>query len=728
MKRRLLSILILLCLLPFFPCLAESISVDCLVSHDGMLYRVDMGIISRMTNDAWETCYSNSKFRVELLTWIDDTCYALGHLEEDSFTETHNIQDITYQLLPLRQSENALVPAGDPIVLPFSYHYVVSMAEKWWSHGEECSFFDMVADETSVYFLAHDPETNLGQTCTLYQVSLTTGETTALSTGDYAHLALCRGILYMDVMDTAHISSSLMAYVPLTDIWTEIESRQNYAFAAPVYDPETDTIYYTCGSDIKCYDPATGTSTVVCPSEAHVGAENGVALLGNFYVAYCRPTAFGEPVYTQVKHREQTHTIAVNCGQGDPFVLAYRRMHPEISFRFETILVGDYAQRVVTQEPTPHVYQFLQQFGDFDFLLDKGYLTPLDDCEEVSTFAESLYPVLWESLMDEEGRICAMPATLNMAAGFSYSPQALADAGLTEDDLPTTMLEMTAFIDEWQARAYADEVPEQLFGRSISARIWDYLLSTAIETQLNTQRRDGEPLKLCTPELTQVVEWLDEHRSLSELQCTLEDWEATPLFQFDLGDLSPLRDYTWQSGYQPMSMAMDGNHEPILPVEMSVYAINRFSAEEDQAAAKAFLNSMPQMMQPIQHVLMQPEQNEPILDEEEAENLKNAQAELDRLLAVAVEVEGVPSASLQENIDITEDIVARTQRSLYVISAEQIAAWREIAPTMYVITSTWDNYTSTKQVYDQFRRGQVSAEQFLRELERILQMEAMENE
>lgn len=731
MKPRMIYFLIpicLCCLLIVTPSLAEVLSVDCLAEHDSTLYRVDMGIISRMTNDAWETCYSNSKFRVELLTWIDDTCYALGHLEEDSFTETHNIQDITYQLLPLRQSENALVPAGDPIVLPFSYHYVVSMAEKWCSHGEECSFFDMVADETSIYFLAHDPETNMGQTCTLYQVSLATGETTALSTGDYAHLALCQGILYMDVMDTAHISSSLMAYDPLTDIWTEIESRQNYAFAAPVHDPETDTIYYTCGSDIKCYNPATGASTVVCPSEAHVGAEDGVALLGNFYVAYCRPTVFGEPVYTQVKHREQTHTIAVNCGQGDPFVLAYRRMHPEISFRFEDIYPGDYAQRVVTQEPTPHVYQFQQRDGDFDFLLDKGYLTPLDDCTEIAALAESLYPALRESLTDENGRISAVPTSLNMACGFAYSPQALADAGLTEDDLPTTMLEMTAFIEEWQALADAGEVSEALFGQVINGHLWSHLLSTAIETQLNTQRRDGEDLNLCTPELIQVVTWLDEHRSLSDLQCTLDDWDITPLFQFDLNDLSPLRDYSWQSGYQPMSMAMDGNHEPILPVEMSVYAVNRFSAEEDQAAAKTFLNSMPQMMQPLQHVLMQPEQNEPILDEEEVENLKNAQAELDRLLAVAAEVEGVPSASLQESIDIKEGIVARTQQSLYVISAEQIAAWREIAPTMYVITSTWDSYTSTKQVYEKFRRGQVSAEQFLRELERILQMEAMESQ
>ena len=344
MKHRMIRFLIpicLCCLLIVTPSLAEVLSVDCLAEHDSTLYRVDMGIISRMTNDAWETCYSNGKFPIKLLTWIDDTCYALGRFQEDSYTETHNIQDITYQLLPLRQSENALVPAGDPIDLPFSYHYVVSMVENEYFYHEEYSFLDMLADETSVYFLAHDPETNLGQTCTLYQVSLTTGETKALSTGDYAHLALCQGILYMDVMDTAHISSSLMAYDPLTDIWTEIESRQNYAFAAPVHDPETDTIYYTCGSDIKCYNPATGTSTVVCPGEAHVGAEDGVALLGNFYVAYCRPTAFGEPVYTQVKHREQTHTIAVNCGQGDPFVLAYRRMHPEISFRCEDIYPGD---------------------------------------------------------------------------------------------------------------------------------------------------------------------------------------------------------------------------------------------------------------------------------------------------------------------------------------------------------------------------------------------------
>lgn len=690
--------------------LTEPLSTDCLVEHDGVLYCADT-TIRTMTDGAWETCYPYNGMNICSLAWFGDTCYALGYSVDST-------GEVPYQLLVLEASESGLVSAGEPISLSL-FHSATS---------ELCSCISLAVDETSAFFLLHDPDVNLSQTCTLYQVSLATGETTALSTGDYAHLALCQGILYMDVMDAAHLSSTLMAYDPQTDVWTEIEPLQRYTFAAPVYDPETDTIYYTGGSDIKRYDPATGTATVVCPSEIIVGAEDGVALLGNFYVAYCRPTAWGEPAYTQVKHRGQTHTIAVNCGQGDPFVLAYRRMHPEISFRFETILARDYAQRVVAQEPTPHVYQFQQLDGNFDFLLDKGYLTPLDDCEEISTFVESLYPVLRESLMDEEGRICAMPATLNMAAGFSYSPQALADAGFTVDDLPTTMLEMTAFIDEWQVRANEGEVSELLFGRSISARIWDYLLSTAIDTQLSTQRRDGEPLKLCTPELMQVVEWLDEHRSLSELQCTLEDWEVTPLFQFDLGDLSPLRDYTWQDGYQPMLMAMDGNHEPILPVEMSLYAVNRFSAEEDQAAAKAFLNSMPQLMQPLQRVLMQPEQNEPILDEDAAESLAAGQEHLAELLAVAAEVEGVLSASLQESIDLAELLIADAQADLYVINAEQIAVWREIAPSMYVVTGTWNSYTSTKQVYEKFSKGQVSAEQFLQELERIMQMEALENE
>lgn len=716
MKRYMTYFFTLCCLCSFLaviPGLAESVALDGLVEHDDILYRVESWSIQALSGDTWEPCHASGTNLIRALTWAGDTCYALGYSWDNTLSE-----DVPYQLLPLQQSGNTLVSAGVAIDLPFFYR----------SSTEECFFPAMDADEYFVYFLVHDPETNLSQTCTLYQVSLANGEATALSTGDYAHLALCRGILYMDVMDTAHISGTLMAYDPQTNIWTEIEPRQDYAFAAPVHDPETDTIYYTCGSDIKCYDPATGTAAVVCPSEVYVGADIGVTLLGDYYVAYCRPGTEGELLYTQVKHREQTHTIMVSTGKSDEFVQTYRQLHPEISFRFEDIYPGDYAQRVITQQPTPHVYMLSQRHSDFAFLLRKGYLTPLDDCEEITAFLDALYPALRESLTDENGRISAVPTSLNMACGFAYSPQALADAGLTEDDLPTTMLEMTAFIEEWQALADAGEVSEALFGQVINGHLWSHLLSTAIETQLNTQRRDGEDLNLCTPELIQVVTWLDEHRSLSDLQCTLDDWDITPLFYFDLANFSPLRDYSWQSGYQPMSMAMDGNHEPILPVEMSVYAVNRFSAEEDQAAAKTFLNSMPQMMQPLQHVLMQPEQNEPILDEEEVENLKNAQAELDRLLAVAAEVEGVPSASLQESIDIEEGIVARTQRSLYVISAEQIAAWREIVPTMYVITSTWDSYTSTKQVYEKFRRGQVSAEQFLRELERILQMEAMESQ
>lgn len=729
MKRSLLCCLILCCLLVAAPSLADPISVDYLAEHEGNLYCVEMNKISRMSGDTWVTCYENSKFQIKLIAWSGNTCFALGRLQEDSYTETHNIQEITYQLLPLHQSESALIPAGDPIDLPFSYHYIVNMASNQFSHDEECSFLFMVANEAFIYFLAHDPEINFSQTCTLYQVSLTTGETKSLTSGDYVHLSLCQDILYMDVTDTNHLSSTLMSYNPQANSWAEIEPLQKYAFSAPVHDPEMNVIYYTCGNEIKCYDPATCTTTVVCPSDAYIDAYMDAALFGDFYVAYPGFGFEGELVYTQVKNLNQSHTVVIGTDSGnDQLSSIYHQSHPEIIFSRMDVSPDSLPQRVVSKEETPHVYQLLQRYGGYHFLRRKGYLSPLDDCEEISTFAESLYPVLRESLTDKEGRICAMPATLNMACGFSYNPYALSDAGLTEDDLPTTMLEMTAFIDEWQARAYADEVPEQLFGRSINAPIWDYLLSTAIETQLNTQRRDGEPLKLCTPELTHVVEWLDEHRSLSELQCTLDDWEVTPLFQFDLADLSPLRDYTWQSGYQPMPMTMDGNHEPILPVEMSVYAVNRFSAEGDQAAAKAFLNSMPQMMQPLQHVLMQPGQNEPILDEDEVENLQNAQAALDNLLAVAAEVEGVPSASLQENIDIEEDIVARAQRSLYVISAEQIDAWREIAPTMYVITSTWDSYASTKQVYDQFRKGQVSAEQFLRELERILQMEAMESQ
>ena len=52
MKRSLLCCLILCCLLVAVPSLADPISVDCLAEHEGSLYRVDMGLISRMTGNA----------------------------------------------------------------------------------------------------------------------------------------------------------------------------------------------------------------------------------------------------------------------------------------------------------------------------------------------------------------------------------------------------------------------------------------------------------------------------------------------------------------------------------------------------------------------------------------------------------------------------------------------------------------------------------------------------
>ena len=432
----------------------------------------------------------------------------------------------------------------------------------------------------------------------------------------------------------------------------------------------------------------------------------------------------------------------VNYGDSD-ILYAFCKAHPEIAVTEPDSYA--YTAEAISQEMlsggnSADVYSMFLPNGAFTALRDKGYMADLSSSQVLTDFVGRMYPQFSRMLYSSDGKLIAFPFQIQ-ASCMGYFPAALEKVGLTVADLPTSIEGLMDFILMWQ-EDYAEEYPEiTLFGDYV------YNLDQQVFSLIFNQRvvdcaAAGEPPTFNTPEMRAILtKWEQLRSTLQELSQETDgnagvvyfsDSEgATQLFT-TYADPLPQRyghDPRWDG--VPMHLSLTDGSEPYISTSMAVSFVNPNSPNLDLAIL--WLEFYAEHMSLDEQIAMLPDVNEPMEYMYYQQNLESVQESIASMEAALAEADEADKAMYEENLTWMREELADTEARRWAVSEEDIAAYRELAPQLIVadsadfLSSSTDGANEASKLMQRYMDGQIGADQFIRELDRIIQMMQMEN-
>lgn len=767
MLTRLLSLLLILCLLPL-GALAEDITADESVTLPDPMVN-PLGAAPESETEIFPTLPEGTP---QGLTVIGDALYALSWSNlyrkvDEGWVAAINgnlTQDdsVFYNPSALAATENtvymlAMVYMEDTpqIVLlhtslengqmkPFEKLYDLDLGDK-----DYYQFYGMTADEDSVYFLAFCQSANDWGNNTLYRVSLTDGKVTRVTRDYLTYLQP-----YKDGQLLAHYWNQEKAYQPggenlmpsivaldkQTGAMTPLCTLPKRAMFGMTYDSTADMVYIASDSGLYRYDASFSQATLCAYLAPGGGGDAGAAVFnGQYYSTDWRSKNGLQVVSTDPSALpSQVLRIAGYSNDDEEMIRAYTALHPDVAFIRNdeyTYSTETITQQMLSGDNSADIYAVYFGAGNiYSALRDKGYCLDLSGSQALTDTIARMYPNLTKHLWKNE-KLCAIPASIG-AQTISYFPAALENVGLTEDDLPRNLSELIDFCILW-GKEYADEYPEyQLFRDAYNLQ--GQILDLILKAQIAQCAAEGIPLTFDTPVMKKLLTKLEQAAPMmKEYSLDLESSSGILSYSMDEGpraifspwaDLVPSRygSYPEWDGL-PLLLAMDEGMEPAYIADMSGYLVNPNTQNKELAIS--YLEFVMEHMNQASKIAMMPYENDPMENEWYRPNLESMQktmADLEKQLTELTDP--AEQADLKETIERYQQYLTEQEKDRWAISAEQIAAYREVGPRLFVDSESalTSGGTEVSTLMQRYLDGQINGEKFLKELSRILRMIQLE--
>lgn len=180
-----------------------------------------------------------------------------------------------------------------------------------------------------------------------------------------------------------------------------------------------------------------------------------------------------------------------------------------------------------------------------------------------------------------------------------------------------------------------------------------------------------------------------------------------------------------------MHLSLTDGSEPYISTNMAVSFVNPNSPNLDLAIL--CLEFYAEHMSLDEQIAMLPDVNEPMEYMYYQQNLESIQESIASMEAALAEADEADKAMYEENLTWMREELADTEARRWAVSEEDIAAYRELAPQLIVadsadfLSSSTDGANEASKLMQRYMDEQIGAEQFIRELDRIIQMMQMEN-
>ena len=408
-----------------------------------------------------------------------------------------------------------------------------------------------------------------------------------------------------------------------------------------------------------------------------------------------------------------TLTVAGDMTPADAFS-AFAREHPEIQ-----IVESDvYDSATLIQDAMSHsdavdvYFMYTLLSSTYENLRDRGYFLELSD-PELLAMADSIYPELREAAL-YNGALCALPFIIQGQPTLAVDLDCWEALGLAEDELPSTWAEALRFMLERWPELSRDHSDIGLFTQSYAE-----LFLRSIENNYEAHRsKCGYEMGYDTEEFREILNLFSQ---LSKTDAfSDEDAEEYERFLFWNDYIPSVRET--HDRVRALRLSFRENDAPCYAVGYIVMAINPNSKHIDEAIALTeyvFENNGAMEMLEIC-----PAWNEPVIDEiyEEEQSAYAAQME-----AYAAMLANTADESERRAIEMERDAYAQAKQDFfaaykYAASPESIQRYREevegIMVPIYETGISQEEYQAVNETRITFLNGQISADQYIRELER----------
>ncbi len=509
-----------------------------------------------------------------------------------------------------------------------------------------------------------------------------------------------------------------------------------YDASGLAYDAATDTVYVCAQNQVMASVKGEAFSPVAYLSTPYTGNAQAAVLPGPLYALANRSGIIvrnADPQYMTASPL-RIRGIGADAKLLDQFM----RDNPDIPVVKTESLDMNSEQLVAAlqDEQNPaDIFMIVTVLG-MESMKDKGYLADLSATPGLQDLVARMYPEVQRALM-QDGKIYGVPANF-VLGGWRWNEPKIEELGL---DIPTTMNEFFQLIGTWE-EDYAEDNPDLTLTPLITGKVG--LISQALNDYLITYETGDAPIRFDTPAFRDVLATIAE---LPVEDVSLEELRKNPLALLNAQQKEALIEPMVYDMFNQYGKRDDETGKPLteirppLPFEpgtparsmgqMIVYVINPRTKNMEQA--QKFIEYALEHMPDETRVAVLPDENEPVRDPDYEEGKKRLQDELAEAKGRLDTVDPADKQALEDRITVMEKALANAEQLSWSVTAEAIAAYRQLAPHMSLMTGSVimnvDNQAGLNEfnaVAERYINGEMPMDQALRELDKKAEMMYLE--
>lgn len=518
----------------------------------------------------------------------------------------------------------------------------------------------------------------------------------------------------------------------------EIPEYQPYSNV--VYAEESNMIYYVTAGAVWQMNLSDGTKAEVSDM-ATSSYSSGVApiLLGDKYyvnttyegtvIRNIRPTEAEKSEYT-LRVYDSSYSSAVNDAyyqftnqHGEAMVILSR------DWMNEDKILEDMMNRSSDWD----VYVLNTNNSAYDAIYNRGYMAELSGSEKLTALSDSMYPTLQENIK-YKGELVGIPIDV-----YSYTMGVnnvcLKKLGMTVDDIPKDWESFLRFLkDELPARL-PDDGTVSLFYSDVDVRSARYYLYSAImddyqkylsyvgfEKGFNTELLNTlldlvNQIDFTTLGQPEEIDWENYEWTWDEAGYLLENGVgATP------GDF-------YGSERVPLGLTMDKDLPFIVSLNGSVIYVNPFTKHLDEAIE--FVESVADKLNNNTLYAAVPTMTQPIRASYYEENKQSMQDYIEDLEKQLAEADEADKQMLEDELNSMKDSLESFEDYSWEISQNGIDWYQQhneiVILQPYSMIYSGEDSGEIYNLESQFIEGLITVQEFLKGLDRKVQMMILEN-
>lgn len=496
------------------------------------------------------------------------------------------------------------------------------------------------------------------------------------------------------------------------------------------YDAAKDTVYYFTESTLW---GMTGMGTPFKAAYANQSYVDSMTIFSSGYAALW--SSDGLEIHNLDPAYLPTKTLTLIGSWRDAAARKFTQENPDIPLIFSEQYYGmaQLGQAMVSGDTTIDVIRTSVANG-FDNLLEKGYCADLSSSQKLMDYVNSLYPALRDEVM-KDGKLYAIPVTL-YGSTLSYMPSKLEEIGLTEEDMPTTFVELCEFITRWNNEWIDDESKTNVMPFCTTMSNRSVVFDLMLKAYLDYYDAKGEPLTFDTPEFNAMLTALDSmDASNLDMPANMSDQEYDEYYQLYSGvfvDRGLLSTAEGEYAAVPLKLSIGEDKDFTVGTTMEVLFVNPRCANLPEAIK--LLECYVDTLDNSYKILMCPDCNDPVENQYYQDTLKNFQDSLAELQEQLKTADDAEKRDLEDAIKYYEDSLNNKESFRWDYSAQTIAQYREIGDHVFarhaniLYSAGDDTSTQLRSLHERYVQKQITRDQYIKELNQKARMIVLENQ